>query len=177
MLAAGRATRFGGDKLTADFRGRPLWEWAASTAENIDFNERVLVVAANSQLKGRAKWRMVENPLSEQGMGTSIAAGVRALTDCDRAIVMLADMPLVSRPHLVRLLAAKGVAFTSYPDGTTGCPAIFPGSAFERLEGLTGEKGARSLEFDEPDRIPPSQFRELADVDTVRDLAKLTTES
>ena len=67
----------------------------------------------------------VENQFAEQGMGTSIAAGVRALTDCDRVIIMLADMPLVSLTHLDRLIATQGVAFTRYPDDSAGCPVIF----------------------------------------------------
>ena len=176
LLAAGQGKRFGGAKLMANFRGRPLWELAAQTAETIDLGERVLVVGPNSAISSRPGWRVVENPEAEKGMGTSIAAGVRSLTDCDRVLVMLADMPLVSRAHLARLIAAQDVAFTSYPDGTAGCPAIFPSSAFPQLEGLSGERGARSLKFAGPEMISPSQYRELADVDTARDLAKLTTE-
>ena len=174
LLAAGQGTRFGGSKLKAQFRGRALWEWAAETAERIDPNERLLVVGPNSPIKGRTGWRVVENPEAQQGMGTSIAVGVRALTDCNRAIVMLADMPLVSHTHLAQLVTTQGVGFTRYPDGTAGCPAIFPRSAFEQLEGLTGEQGARSLEFGEAELVSPPDWRELADVDTARDLERLT---
>ena len=102
LLAAGQAKRFGGGKLTAEFHGRPLWERAAETAEAIDFSERVLVIEPNSPIGSRLGWVQVENQFAKQGMGTSIAAGVRALTDCDRVIIMLADMPLVSRSHLDR---------------------------------------------------------------------------
>ncbi|MDG5748934.1 nucleotidyltransferase family protein [Qipengyuania sp. XHP0207] len=176
LLAAGQAKRFGGGKLLAEFQGQPLWERAAETAKAIDFCKRVVVVGPDSPIESRLGWIRVENQFAENGMGTSITVGVRALTDCDRVIIMLADMPLVSRTHLERLIAAQGVAFTRYPDGSAGCPAILPRSAFRQLEGLTGEQGARSLEFGEAELVAPLDWRELADVDTVRDLEKLTSE-
>ena len=173
LLAAGQGKRFGGGKLTADFRGRPLWEWAARTAESLDSSERLLVIGPKSPIESREGWRLVENPVAERGMGTSIAAGVRALADSDRVVIMLADMPLVSRSHLGRLLEAQGVAFTLYPDGTAGCPAIFPRSVFPLLESLSGDRGARSLDLGDAELIAPPHERQLVDVDEVCDLQRL----
>lgn len=175
LLAAGQGRRFGGGKLTADFRGRPLWEWAAQTAESIDSSERLLVVGPKSPIKSREGWRQVENPVAERGMGTSIAAGVRALTDCDRVMIMLADMPLVSPTHLDRFLEAQGVAFTLYPDGSAGCPAIFPRSVFPLLDTLNGDRGARSLNLGNAELIAPPHELQLADVDEVCDLQQLSS--
>lgn len=173
LLAAGQGKRFGGGKLTAEFRGRPLWEWAATTAETIDFSEYLLVIGPTSPITHRPRWRLLENLVAEQGMGTSIAAGVRALTDCDRVIIMLADMPLVSRTHLNRLIAAQGAAFTRYPDGSAGCPAILPRSVFPLLETLKGDQGARSLDLRNAELIAPSQERQLTDIDEASDLQRL----
>lgn len=173
LLAAGQAKRFGGGKLMAEFHGRPLWERAAETAEAIDFSERVVVIGPDSTIESRLGWMRVENQFAEQGMGTSIAAGVRALTNCDRVIIMLADMPLVSRTHLDRLIAAQGVAFTRYPDGSAGCPAIFPRSVFPLLETLNGDRGARSLGLGDAELIAPPHERQLADVDEACDLQRL----
>ena len=173
LLAAGQAKRFGGGKLMAEFRERPLWERAARTAEAIDFSERIVVIEPDSPIGSRLGWVRVENQFAKQGMGTSIAAGVRALTDCDRVIIMLADMPLVSRTHLDRLNAAQGVVFTRYPDGSAGCPAIFPRLVFPLLETLNGVRGARSLGLGDAELIAPSQQNELADIDEVSDLQRL----
>ncbi|WP_171033136.1 nucleotidyltransferase family protein [Qipengyuania marisflavi] len=173
LLAAGQAKRFGGGKLTATFRRQPLWEWAAQTAENIDFSERLMVIGPNSPINSRPGWRLVKNPVAERGMGTSIAVGVRALTDCDRVVILLADMPLVSRTHLCRFLKARGVAFTRYPDGTAGCPAIFPRPVFPLLETLAGDRGARSLDLGDAELIEPSHEGELVDVDELCDLQRL----
>ena len=173
LLAAGRGKRFGGDKLTVDFRGRPLWEWAAEAAENVGFTEHLLVVGRHSPSANRHGWRRIENPVAERGIGTSIAAGVRALTDCDRVLVMLADMPLVSPTHLDRLVASQNVAFTRYDDGKAGCPALFPRSVFPLLKSLVGDRGARSLDLRDFELIAPAYERELADVDVANDLERL----
>ena len=175
LLAAGLGKRFGGGKLMADFRGAPLWEWAAQTAESIDCSERLLVVGPNGPIKGRMGWSRVENPKAERGMGTSIAAGVSALTDCDRVLIVLADMPLVSLAHLRRLTAAQGAAFTRYRDGSAGCPAIFPRAVFPLLETLTEDRGARSLDLGDAEMIPPPHPSELSDVDAPRDLDRLNS--
>lgn len=175
LLAAGQGKRFGGGKLTADFRGRPLWEWAAETAENANFSERLLVVGSDSPIGNRRGWRLIENLAAERGMGTSIAAGVRALTDCDRVVVMLADMPLVSPTHLGRLVASQGVAFTQYHDGKAGCPAVFPRLVFPQLASLTRDRGARSLDLADVELIAPIDERELADVDWAYDIERLNS--
>ena len=106
-------------------------------------------------------------------MGTSIAAGVRALTVCDRVVIMLADMPLISSEHLSRLLGSEDAAFTHYPDGSAGCPAIFPCSVFPLLETLNGDRGARSLGLGDAELIAPPQQHQLTDIDEVSDLQRL----
>ena len=53
---------------------------------------------------------------------------------------------------------------------------FFRNRLFKQLEGLTGEHGARSLEFGEVKLVAPPDERELTDVDTVRDFERLTTE-
>lgn len=88
-------------------------------------------------------------------------------------MIMLADMPLVSRSHLDRLIAAQGVGFTRYPDGSAGCPAIFPRSVFPLLETLDGDRGARSLNLADAELIAPSQKRQLTDIDEFSDLQRL----
>ena len=90
---------------------------------------------------------------------------------------MLADMPFVTPDHLARLAGADGPAFSSYEGGIPGCPAAFPQSAFAQLRGLKGERGARSLELGEISLISPSDGRELADIDTVRDLEELALDT
>ena len=173
LLAAGQGKRFGGGKLTAEFRGRPLWEWAAEASENARFTERVMVVGMEGSIKARRGWRTIKNPAAAEGMGTSIAAAIRVLTDCEYVVVVLADMPFISSTLLGRLAATQKVAFSRYGDGNAGCPAGFPREVFPLLASLTGDRGAKSLNFANVELIDPLHQTELVDIDTAEDLKRL----
>ena len=170
LLAAGRSVRFGSDKLTASYEGRPLWEWAAAAAEDAGFQSRLIVVGRHSRIAAPDGWRTILNHRSEQGMGTSIAAAVSELDGFSRVVIALADMPLVTTAHLRELAARSGAVFTRQNDGTAGSPAAFPHSDFEALRGLTGDKGARSLNLPDVTVLSVKAEGMLFDVDTVADL-------
>ena len=173
LLAAGQGRRFGGGKLTAHFRGRPLWEWAALTAEKVGATNRLIVVAPDSPISGRLGWKRVVNPNAGDGMGSSVAVGISAAANWERVMILLADMPLVTPVHLQTLLALDGVVFSRHENGTNGCPAVFPRSLFERLRKLDGDQGARSLALEDAQFVSPIDMLELADIDTVGDLEAL----
>ncbi|MBB3033695.1 nucleotidyltransferase family protein [Alteriqipengyuania lutimaris] len=174
LLAAGRSRRFGGEKLTADFRGAPLWEWAAKAAENAGFRHRYIVTGENSPHFARPGWTQVTNPHAEQGIGTSIAAGVEAASGHDRIVIALADMPLITANHLQRLAEADGTVFTRQEDGRPGSPAAFQRSAFALLQTLDGDRGAASLAFPQGTTLAPNAYDTLADVDTPSQLSALS---
>lgn len=173
LLAAGSAKRFGGSKLTTDFRGRPLWEWAALAAEQAGLAHRVVVVAPASPIGSRSGWQRIENRFAAQGMGTSIVAGVAASEKCSRILILHADMPLVTSEHLRKLAEGSSTVFTRYDANSYGCPAAFPRAVFPELRKLSGEQGARSLNLDEATLVDPQDKDHLADIDTVRDLERL----
>ena len=167
LLAAGRGTRFGGDKLSRDLRGKPLWNWAALAAEKASFSQCYLVCRPDSSLCPRAGWEAVINHHADEGMGSSIAAGVAAAAPkCERLVIALADMPLVEPGHLRDLARLRGTVFTRYDDGAEGPPAAFPKKAFAALQTLTGERGARHLNLGETATLVPANGHMLADVDT-----------
>ena len=172
LLAAGRSERFGSDKLTADFRGHPLWEWAAIAAEGAGFTHRFIVTAPDNPFPLRKGWESVPNAHATQGMGTSIAAGAKAASRFERLLVILADMPFVDPSHLLLLARADGPVFTDYGDKRRGCPAAFPRSAFAALQALHGDEGARHLELGGATSIAPRDPAILIDLDTVQDLQR-----
>ncbi|WP_162199480.1 nucleotidyltransferase family protein [Aurantiacibacter marinus] len=173
LLAAGRGRRFGRDKLQEVYGDQPLWIWAAKAAEDAGFTRRYIVRAAHSPAQLRDGWQEVINPDAHQGMGTSIAAGVKAARTCSRLVLALADMPLVEPSHLARLALGSGTIFTSYGDAKTGSPAAFPASVFSELRSLAGEAGAKTLALANVTVIEPRYHASLGDVDTAEDLAKL----
>ncbi len=175
LLAAGRATRFGGRKLDAEFGGRPLWHWAAEAARAAGFTTRLLIgSAAGPHSAAPGGWRIAINHQPEEGIASSIRLAVDNLRSCTRIVLMLADMPFVS-PRLLRAIAeCAEPAFTRYPDGRRGIPAGFPARCFDRLLTLTGEQGAAALAWPGAICVEPGSFAELQDIDTSADLARLT---
>ena len=153
LLAAGRSRRFGGDKLLAPLRGRPVLSWSASAlASAVDVLYVVLPAGDEARRAALAPLTpyVVEHARRDEGLGSSIGAGVAALpTGVEAVVVMLADQPLVSRAVIGRLLdrwregGAAAVA-PRYRDGQ-GHPVLFGRSTFDALRALSGDRGARAV--------------------------------
>ena len=173
LLAAGRSERFGSEKLVAAFSGRPLWQWAARAAQEAGFRHLYFVTSEDSTVEPPERWTRVVNRQAALGMGSSIAAGVAAASAHRRVVVALADMPLVPPSHLRLLAGQRGAVFTRQADGSEGSPAGFDREHFAALQGLSGERGARSLPLGETAIIDPPSPQILSDIDTPTDLAGL----
>ena len=114
-----------------------------------------------------------------EGMGSSLACGVRATAAADGWIVALADMPRVD-PATIRSIAAliAGGAQLAAPffEGQRGHPVGFGVRFLDELLALSGDAGARAIltrhlaqlvHYDTLDRGI------LVDIDTPQDLALL----
>lgn len=176
LLASGQSSRFDGNKLTTELGGRPLAEWAIDTAEAAGFTRKIMVKRGDCFVPRTYRdWEVVVNNNAHYGLSTSIRAGVSAAKDCERVVIILADMPFVSAGHLLRLANAAAVAFTRYPDGHKGCPAAFPSQDFPALLALDGDRGAASIAFPDEQLFDASDPSSLADVDTRADLQNAAT--
>lgn len=171
LLAAGRSQRFGGEKLIAEFKGKPLWQWSAEAAEDAGFAHRYLVVGEYSSMGPRDGWTTIVNRAAAAGMGTSIATGVAAAENHRRVVITLADMPQVTAAHLRRLAQTRGTTFTRQRDGRAGSPAAFDRERFAALRTLTGDRGARSLALAPHHILTPDDPAILRDIDTPGDMA------
>ena len=113
----------------------------------------------------------------EAGMASSIGAGISALPENTKAVLLLTcDQPAVDRGFLVGLLAAHSAdperTIGSAYANTVGIPALFPRSSFEALKGLPGDRGARQMLENENVLSLPLPNGEL-DLDTPEDLARI----
>ena len=158
--------------MTASFRGRLLWEWAATAVEEAGFTNRYIVVSPGSMLAPREGWMPFINPHASQGMGTSIAAATAALSHYERLLILLGDMPFVDPVHLLRLAEADGPIFTKHDGNRRGCPAAFPRSSFAELKALRSNEGARHLNLAGARCIPPPDPAMLVDLDTAQDFER-----
>ncbi len=153
LLAAGRSARFGGDKLLAPLHGRPVLFWSAA-AMAMEVDVLYVVVPTNATARIDALEGIpaivVQHARSDDGMASSIAAGIAALpSDADAVVIALADQPLVA-PSVTRRLCdrwrAGGATAVAprYGDGR-GHPVLFARAAFAALAALQGDTGARAV--------------------------------
>ena len=99
-----------------------------------------------AELEGLAV-EVVFNPGWEEGMASSIRAGVTALPEgSEGALFLVCDQPAVDGALVGRLLDAwAGRPVACVYGGVRGIPAILPASAFPAMLALRGDKGARGL--------------------------------
>lgn len=144
ILGAGRASRFGADKLVQPCAGKPLGQWALEAASILGLP---LVWIAGEQAPGYVTCEVAPNPRAAEGMGTSVALAARLAQErgASALLVMLADMPLVTPDLLQDLLVAGAPAACRYPQGHAGVPALVPASAYPALMALTGDRGAGGI--------------------------------
>jgi CTP:molybdopterin cytidylyltransferase MocA len=185
LLAAGSGSRFGGRKLLAPYRGRPLIESSLANLAQAPVDETVVVVGDDAKML-RAVCepfgvRVVDNPDWEQGQSTSVRAGLLALgPEVRAAVVLLADQPLVGAGAVERLVAAfeggARVAVATY-DAKRRNPVLFSQAVWPLLlEELSGDEGARAVLRRHPDlltEVPCDGVGDPADVDTAEDLRGL----
>lgn len=148
VLAAGSARRFGGDKLSAEFRGEPLIHHAIRAARAAPVS-RVLVVA--HPMLDTGNWPS-EPPVqvrrfASPALSSSLRDGIAALGDCDGAFVFLGDVPLVPHELAARLAAHIGDAYAAVPHhaGKPGHPVLLSARAFSDVISLEGDEGAGRL--------------------------------
>ena len=93
---------------------------------------------------------VVLNELADQGMGTSIAAGVAASTDASGWLITLGDMPSIRFDTVTAIVnALRSGARIALPtmNGRRGHPVGFSALYRARLQSLTGDTGARDIVY------------------------------
>jgi molybdenum cofactor cytidylyltransferase len=156
VLAGGRSARMGGaNKLTAALGDRTVIAHTLDAALAADAGEVVVVTgydaAAVTRALGDRPVRVIHNKEYVAGMGSSIAAGVRALAaDVGCAFLCPGDLPRLEARHfdaLIPHLAAAAGATICVPShaGRRGHPVLFAARHFAELARLAGDVGARAL--------------------------------
>lgn len=155
VLAAGRGRRFSksDNKLFAPFRGRPLLRHAVDAALSSRVAETVVVTGFDAERVERElaghPLRIVRNDEYEEGMASSLRAGLRHTSDADGAVILLGDMPLTSSALIDRLIetfeAGAAAAVAPTHGGRRGNPVLLGRALFPLVARLSGDTGARAL--------------------------------
>lgn len=191
LLVAGSSKRFGADnKLLAHIDGTPICAHALQTLLNSSTDKILVVTGYQHELvqasliehcdlaKAKHRVQFVHNPLFENGMGSSIATGIRSINDAGAVIICLADMPNVSS-DIVNTLHSAWRNNSGYDaivpefNGQRGNPVLLTQSTFVHLLKLKGDMGARHFLEDKAISVlymPVDTQAVISDIDVQNDL-------
>lgn len=189
VLAAGRSSRMGGNKLLLNWNGKPIIAHVIDKIAGMGFAETILVTGyeaakIKAALGNRADLKIIEAPDHAMGMAASLKAGIKALKPAtDAALVILGDMPQISDDLLKRLVAAyqprEGRAIAlPVADGKRGNPVLFDRRFFADILQLEGDVGARHIIGSNAEfvaEIPAPSQEIFVDVDTPEAYQELLT--
>ena len=183
VLAGGRSSRFGRDKLAEPFAGRPLLDHAITAVLGLT-REVIVVVAPGAVVAVPPGVRVVHDERAFDGPLAGVAAGLAA-SDADVALIIAGDSPTVV-PAVLGLLvdavnAGADVARLEVGDDRPPLPmAVLRSVAAASASTLlaAGEHRLRALpETLDEASIPEAIWREvdpagatLLDIDTPADL-------
>ncbi|WP_367319963.1 NTP transferase domain-containing protein [Streptomyces sp. HUAS ZL42] len=187
LLAAGGGRRLGGrPKALLEHRGRPLVEYAVGALRAAGCTRVHVVLGARSDaVRERARLDgcvLVENPHWQQGMGSSLRAGLDSLTGtgAGAALVSLVDQPGIGPAALARVIGAyrgeTSLASAAY-DGQRGHPVLLGAAHWAGIAAAaTGDRGARAYLKEHEEAITLVECGDVArpyDIDTEADLVHL----
>lgn len=187
VLAAGMSKRFDGNKLLADFQGKPLIRRVLETALASRLEQVVLVLGYESErvcsvlepLLDNHRLEVVLNPSYQKGQSSSVIAGLNAVYDhISAAMFLMGDQPMLNAGVIDTLIAryqgqtGKGICYPTC-NGQRRNPVIFSERFFPDMLNLSGDTGARALIEGNPDQVITVDFNEplfFQDVDRQGDL-------
>jgi len=199
LLAAGEGSRFGRPKALVELDGQTLAARGVDVLRTGGADPILVVIgAAQVNLDGI---HTVYNEQWRTGMGSSLRAALRALTDAERAegaegaqdrpaatlpvdvgavVVALADQPLVGTDAVARLIAAyrggASVAVAGY-HGKPRNPVLLAREHWpEVIATATGDQGARAFLRARPELVTLVECGDTGspdDIDTTADLDRV----
>jgi molybdenum cofactor cytidylyltransferase len=168
------------------YQGKTLLQHAIDMALHSDCSPVIVVLGAHAMVISPEipgdRVSIVENPHWEEGMASSIRAGVTALQQkapqATEVIFMVCDQPYIDTAHLNNLVrqkldTGKGIVASYYND-TMGVPVLFDRSFFPDLLALKGEEGAKKLVYQYEQEVAAVPFPLASvDIDTLADYHSL----
>lgn len=186
LLAAGRSTRFDGNKLLTRLNDETLIEHVVKTVLNSKADLIILVTGFEadkiretlSKIKDKKLW-IVYNPDYELGLSFSVKAGIRAAAEreVDAYLILPADVAFVTSQDIDRViekyLETSAEIVVASHKGRHGHPILFSNKLLDELlqisEETLGLKAVVERHRDSIVAVEGSIFT-VRDIDTRRDL-------
>ena len=179
IMASGLGTRFGKNKLLAEFHNKPLINYILDATANV-FTRRV-VVTRHEAIVDLCKEKNVEVILhSMPHRNDTIRLGLEQLLETKHCMFCTADQPLLKEDTIaaLALLAINTPLNIIRPifEDKPGSPVIFPQSIYDELLQLPEGKGGGHVIKEHPDLVQYLSIddkNELQDIDTPEDFLRL----
>lgn len=175
----------GRPKALLRYRGRTFLEHILDAVKAARIEKTVIVVGHHRAEISHAfpELRLVLNPDYEQGMSTSVKAGVRALPAGPAGVgIFLVDHPLI-QPATIEALAQQlqpGRIVVPSWEGRRGHPVLFAADLLPEILALGPDEGLNVVVRRSPERVsavPVIDSGVLQDIDTPEQFEKLLRES
>jgi CTP:molybdopterin cytidylyltransferase MocA len=184
VLTAGKSERMGRPKALLQFKGRTFLEHILLAVQAAGIAHTAVVVGHHrSEIVSALELpATVFNPNYEQGMSTSVQAGLRALPPgFGGAGIFLVDHPLIDATT-IQTIAARlepGTIALPFHEGRRGHPVFFSSELFGEILDLTADQGLNVVVRRDPSRVievPVANAGVLRDIDTPEEFEKLLHE-
>jgi CTP:molybdopterin cytidylyltransferase MocA len=179
VLAAGGATRFGSDKLAADWAGQTLLQWSATAMLDAGLDPVLAVVQPGVVPPLPARVTAVVNEQWRDGIATSVRAGLAPLggelTVC-AAVIAPADQPWCRTDVYQRLLDSyrssdHSIVIATY-DGAMRNPVLLARRQWTLADQIEGDTGLSAVVRRlKPLEVECGDVGSVIDIDTPADLA------
>ena len=172
IMASGLGNRFGGNKLMADFLGKPLINRILDATDGL-FAKRI-VVTRHESVADLCKERGIQAVYHNlPHRSDTVRLGLEAIGDTDRCMFCPGDQPLLKKDTIASLLLCSinhpGTIWRPCSDSAPGSPVVFPKWTFPELLSLPKGTGGGFVVKQYPDRTTMLHITdpwEIVDADT-----------
>jgi len=185
VLAAGAGSRFGGDKLLAQFDGKRVLQHVLDALADAGLDDVIAVLGHDADLPGIDWGRAmrVTNPDPGRGLASSLRIGwQRAVSiepEADAVLIALGDQPLI-QPDVVRDVAEQPLDFrrpivaARYAGSGAPNPVRVDATGGALIDGASGDRGLGPMLELHPELVRWLDAEgDNPDVDTAADLARV----
>ncbi len=182
VLAAGAGTRFGGNKLSAPVRNKPLYEHTLDRVQAFGAFP-AFIVTGSEEIAGEAQKRGITpvwNRKPELGIARSLKLGleetVKSRPGLKGILFSVCDQPGLDPATMQQIFRVSslhpGSIVCAGSGGKTGNPVCWDASFFPELLALEGDEGGRQImkKYRDKVRIVQADPEELKDIDRKEDL-------
>ena len=177
IMASGEGKRFGGNKLLADFNGKPMFTYVLEATKDV-FDERIVVTKHEAIAKYCREHGIDVILHNLPFLSDTIKVGVDSLSeDVTSCVFCPSDQPCLTRDTVIRLAKLAGTEdglIWRVSDGDRmGSPVAFTRKYFYELVNLPEDKGGNSIIKKNLNMVRlmyVEDGRELFDVDTLEEL-------